>query len=216
MSVEHVEDEYVPDANRSPDTARDYVAVSHKVLDAIPFGAVERLALCILTTTIEDHWVYVFGNGGSAATAAHIACDLNNNTGVAGAPKVRCLPLGLTVATTSAIANDLSYSMVFADELRRCGRPGDLALAVSTSGNSQNVLEGLTVARQLGMRTAALLGFHGGAAVSMVDIPVVVRSESVPHLEDAHNNINHMLTGLLRGHLGAHVAEDQVLQSLVL
>jgi D-sedoheptulose 7-phosphate isomerase len=195
---------------KSQRVAQDYVASMHTILEAIPLDDVARLAQLVFSVTECGRNVYVFGNGGSAATADHIACDLSKNTRVPGAPPVRCLSLVSMASTMTAVANDIGYSSVFSEVLRVCGRPGDLALAVSTSGNSPNVVEGLAFARERGMHTAALLGFHGGKALSLVEVPILVQHKSIPHLEDAHNVINHMLTNCLRGMLAEHAMRKSV------
>jgi D-sedoheptulose 7-phosphate isomerase len=199
----------VPVSIGSLRVAEAYVAAMHVVLDAIPIEAVIRLANLIFSVTLSGNTVYVFGNGGSAATADHIACDLTKNTRVPGAPFVRCVSLASTVTTTTALANDDGYVGVFAEALRMYGRRGDLALAISTSGDSPNVVEALVAARETGIHSAALLGFQGGKAMAFVELPIVVRNKSVPHLEDAHNVINHVLAACVRELLASLVAEKQ-------
>ncbi len=190
---------------RSLQMAQEYLTSMHSILDAIPLDAVSRLARLIFAVTERGRAVYVFGNGGSAATADHMACDLSKNTRVPGAPAIRCLSLVAMPATMTALGNDVAYASIFSETLRIYGQPGDLALGISTSGNSANVLEAFTLAHSLGLHTAALLGCQGGNALALVDLPVVVQDRSVPHLEDAHNVISHMLTNCLRGMLATYV-----------
>lgn len=194
--------------------AQDYLASMHTILDVIPLDDVAGLARLVFSVNESGRNVYVFGNGGSAATADHMACDLSKGTRVPGAPGIRCLSLVSMASTMTALANDIGFSSVFSEVLRTCGRPGDLALAVSTSGNSPNVIEGLALARKRGMRTAALLGFEGGEALSLVELAIVVRHKSIPHLEDAHNVISHMLTDCLRGMLSAHAMRKTTISPL--
>lgn len=178
--------------------AHAYHATMRALMDAIPLDAVTQLAELIYATARRDRTVFVFGNGGSAATADHISCDLAKNTRTLNGPSVRCISLASCMAAFSAFGNDEGYDQVFAGPLRSLGRPGDLALAISTSGNSPNVLRALEMAPMMGMQTAALLGFDGGAARTLVDLPVVICSSSVPHIEDAHLIINHMVTECVR------------------
>lgn len=179
-------------------TVSAYFARMHALVDAIPLDEVVGLAQLIIKVAENDGAIYVFGNGGSAATANHVCCDLTKNTRVPGAPRIRCLSLAGALPLISAFSNDESYDESFAGPLRALGRAGDLALAVSASGNSPNVLHALEAARDLGMYTAALLGFAGGGALSLADVPIVVPCDSVPHIEDAHLMINHALTECLR------------------
>jgi D-sedoheptulose 7-phosphate isomerase len=204
MSIFPIERAEVPLALKTLSIADHYLTGMHAILDAVPIDAVCTLAQLIFSVTVTGSSVYVFGNGGSAATSDHIACDLSKNTRVPGAPCVRCLSLTSPTSMMTALANDDGYGTVFADALRIFGRRGDVALAVSTSGNSPNVLAGLVAGRELGMHTAALLGFEGGAAAGIADVPIVVGHESVPHLEDVHNVINHMLTSCLRELLSSY------------
>lgn len=178
-----------------------YRAAMRDLLHDVPLEAVARLADLIYQSAREERTVFVFGNGGSAATADHMSCDLTKNTRTPGAPLVRCLSLSSAMAAFSAFGNDEGYEQVFAGPLRSLGRPRDVALAISASGNSPNVLEALRAARAQHMHTAALLGFAGGAARDLADVPVVITSTSVPHIEDAHLIVNHMVTECIRAML---------------
>jgi D-sedoheptulose 7-phosphate isomerase len=178
-----------------------------RLCDALPVDRVTELAELIWRVTREAGTIYVFGNGGSAATASHMGCDFLKNTRVPGMPPVRCIDLGANASSSTAFANDEGYAQVFAAPLRSLGRPGDLAIAISASGDSPNILQALRAARDLGMRTAALLGFGGGKARPLADFSLVVGSDFVPRIEDLHLIVSHMLTECLRAHLQQHARQ---------
>jgi D-sedoheptulose 7-phosphate isomerase len=185
-----------------------YLRLASDALEVVPLTQVAALAHLILEVSRRGNAVYVFGNGGSASTADHMACDLSKNTRVDGMRHIRCVSLVSSVGLLTALANDEGYEQVFAAPLRACARPGDLALGVSGSGNSPNLVAAMQTAREMGLHSAALLGFAGGRTRDLVDLPLVVPVDSTPLVEDAHLIINHMLTEMLRNSL-AHLAASR-------
>jgi D-sedoheptulose 7-phosphate isomerase len=142
--------------------------------------------------------VIIMGNGGSAATASHMACDLGKNTVIPGRPRFRVMALTDSMALITAYANDLGYENVFAEQLTNLVRPGDIVVGISTSGNSPNVLRAIELARQAGAITIGWTGYDGGKLAQMVDVPVVVPNHCVEQLEDVHLMLEHMVTAALR------------------
>jgi D-sedoheptulose 7-phosphate isomerase len=142
--------------------------------------------------------VWTFGNGGSCTDAQAIA-QLLRSGALAGSP-VRSHALTDDVASVTALANDVSFDVVFARLLRTLGRPGDIAVAFSTSGSSTNVLAGLEAARGIGMRTVGFAGYDGGdmAASGAVDDLFVVPSTSVHRIQEAQTTLAHVLVELVR------------------
>src|SRR5437667_12594341 len=112
----------------------------------------------------KQHTVFVFGNGGSAALASHLACDLGKGTVNCSPRRFKVMALTDNVALMTAWANDSHYENIFSEQLANFARPQDVAFAISASGNSANVLKALNAARQSGLITAGLTGFHGGHA----------------------------------------------------
>jgi D-sedoheptulose 7-phosphate isomerase len=133
--------------------------------------------------------VFIIGNGGSAATASHFACDLSKNAGGFAA-----IALTDHVPTLTALANDLSYQDVFSKQLEALASPDDILVAISVSGNSPNIIQALGYARSIGMTTVGLLGFEGGWAKNLCDACVVVKSYNYERVEDVHLAICHALT----------------------
>jgi D-sedoheptulose 7-phosphate isomerase len=136
----------------------------------------------------------MFGNGGSATDANDWAIDCV--APLAGAPPVRALSLSLEPAALTAIANDIGAEAIFLRQLIAHGRPGDVAVAISTSGGSANVIAALEEARKRRMLTMALLGYDGGEIVrrGLVDLPIVVRCDYIPRIQEVQASIYHVIT----------------------
>lgn len=141
----------------------------------------------------EGGTVFIFGNGGSAATASHFVCDLVKGTVQEGAPRFKAVALNDNMPTFSAYANDVGYETVFAEPLASLAKAGDLAIGISASGRSPNVLRAMEVARERGLTTVGLTGFQGGLLKDKVDICVIVPSDSMQQIEDAHLVILHAI-----------------------
>ena len=168
------------------------------VLRALPFSAIDRVTEALWRAYVEDRTVYVFGNGGSAALASHCACDLGKGTVVNGNRRFRVLALTDNVPLMTAWANDASYEDVFSEQLAALVDRDDIALAISGSGNSPNILKALEVAKQAGAFTIGLTGFHGGRMKALCDLCVIVPSESMQVIEDLHVCVNHAIFSTLR------------------
>jgi len=143
--------------------------------------------------------VLVFGNGGSAADAQHLACEL-----VGRFVKERgALPaLALTVDTSilTAVANDYSFKQVFARQIEGLGRPGDVALGISTSGESPNVLAALKAAKARGLKTVALTGRDGGSIGRVADIHVNVPDQNTQRVQEVHQTLIHVICEVVELH----------------
>jgi D-sedoheptulose 7-phosphate isomerase len=142
-----------------------------------------------------------FGNGGSASDALHLAAELS----VRFERDRRALPamaLGAETAALTGCANDLGYERVFARQIEALGRPGDLALAISTSGRSPNVIEALRTARAMGIATAGFTGGDGGAMLGLADPLLVVPSAVTARIQEMHIALGQMLCGALEAELG--------------
>lgn len=137
--------------------------------------------------------IFVCGNGGSASTASHFACDMVKGASFGRPSRFRIQALTDSLPTITAYANDVSYEAVFAEQLKNFARPGDLVMAISGSGNSPNVIRAIEYANSIGCRTLALTGRDGGRLGALAQLNLQV---SVPHMgriEDAHLIICHMI-----------------------
>ena len=175
-----------------------YFASLAETVRAIDAAAVERLVEAIRRARDAGGMIYTLGNGGSAATASHLALDLAKNTRRPDRPDLRVFALTDNVGLLTAWANDANYGEVFAAQLDALVRPGDLVIAVSGSGNSQNVLRAVEVANARGAATFGAAGFAGGRLAGLAHDCLVVRSENMQLVEDAHMAIVHAVMCALR------------------
>lgn len=161
----------------------------------------------------QERTAYLFGNGGSASLASHFACDLTKGTcvdGGNGQKRFRATALTDNLAVLTAWANDSGYEDVFSEQLRGLIQPGDIAFAISCSGNSPNVLKALQVARDAGALTIGLGGFEGGRMKSLCDVSLIVPSDSMQIIEDLHLSVAHCLFTLVRNQIAAEAPEKVV------
>ena len=179
-------------------TIDKYLAQLSRVIDAFPRQPLLDILRQLRQARNEKRQVFVFGNGGSAATASHMVCDLIKNTVKPNLARLKVISLVDSVPTISAYANDEGYEYVFAQPLESLGEAGDLAIAISGSGASPNVLKGVETARRKGLATIGLTGVGGGKLRDLVDICLVVPSDSMEQVEDMHMIIDHLLTIALR------------------
>jgi len=164
------------------------------LIPKLPYDDIDRITAMFLRAFHEERTVFVFGNGGSAASASHMMCDMNKGTITDGQPRrLRVLALTDNIPLLTAWANDSSYEFVFAEQLKNFVRQGDLAFAISGSGNSPNVLLGLKTARELGAHTAGVAGYEGGKMKPLCDVCAVVPSSNMQMIEDMHHAILHSM-----------------------
>jgi D-sedoheptulose 7-phosphate isomerase len=152
----------------------------------LPFEAIEEVAATLVQAYESERTIYLFGNGGSAALASHMACDLGKGTVNGSKKRFRAMSLTSNEAMMTAWANDSNYHDIFAEQLANFVAPGDVAFAISCSGNSANVLNALRVARQARATTVGLAGFEGGKMKELCDQCLIVPSDNMQIIEDLH------------------------------
>jgi D-sedoheptulose 7-phosphate isomerase len=172
---------------------RHYFSTVQALLDEIPFEAVDQVVEVLMEANRAGQTVFIFGNGGSASTATHFGCDLAKRPIVAGQPRFRVVALTDNNALMTAISNDISYDAVFSEQLIPLVRTGDVAIGISGSGNSKNVLNAIQVAREAGAKTVGFCGYDGGKLKRMVDLPVHVPSNTMAMVEDMHLMLEHAI-----------------------
>jgi D-sedoheptulose 7-phosphate isomerase len=182
----------------SQSVAAAYLVELTSVLARVPHEPLARTVDVLLEARAGGRRVYVIGNGGSAATASHLVCDLIKAAHVPPYRPLRAFALGDNTAILTAWANDSAYEHTFAEQIEAHVEPGDVVIAISASGNSPNILNGLAAASRNGARTIALLGFDGGAARALADIALHVPCDGYGLSEDAHSAICHALTAGIR------------------
>ncbi len=137
------------------------------------------------------------GNGGSAADAQHIAAELVVRMSMAGRPALPAIALTTDSSLLTAGGNDIGFDNVFARQVEALGAPGDVLLAISTSGNSENVVRAAAAAKARGMKVVGFLGRGGGRLAPMMDVAVVVPSDDTQRIQEGHITIAHILCGAI-------------------
>ncbi len=182
--------------------AKQYFDELQRVMVSFPKDGIDQIAETLVEAYDAGRTVYLFGNGGSAALASHLACDLGKGTAYCnGGKRLRALSLTDNLPTLTAWANDSSYEDVFSEQLRNFVQPGDVAVAISGSGNSRNVLNALQVAREAGATTVGISGFQGGEMKSLCDICVIVPSNNMQIIEDLHLAMAHSIFRIVYGRI---------------
>jgi len=164
----------------SPETLSTIAKVSEVVVNAIR----------------QSNKVLLFGNGGSAADAQHIAAEFVGRFAF-DRPALAALALSVNTSCITAIGNDFGFDRVFSRQIEALGRAGDVAIAISTSGNSLNVLRGLSVAKAMGLHTIALTGCLGGKVRNEVDHCICVPANVTPRIQECHMLIGHIISELV-------------------
>ncbi len=144
--------------------------------------------------------IFFFGNGGSAADAQHLAAEFVNRY-VMDRPPLPAMALTTDTSILTSISNDLAFDEIFAKQLRALGKEGDVAIGISTSGNSPNIIKAFEVAKEMGMKRVALTGNNGGTISKMADFSLVVPSTSTPRIQEVHILIGHILCEMVEHYL---------------
>lgn len=181
------------------DRLRQASAVLQETADVCAASIAE--AATILENALQNgHKVLFFGNGGSASQAEHLAGELVGKF-LLGREALAAICLSTSSVILTAVANDEDFSLVFARQVEALGTAGDVAVGLSTSGDSPNVVEGLKRSRSKGLRTVALTGRSGGAVAALVDVCIRVPADSVPRIQEAHLAAGHTICELVEARL---------------
>lgn len=175
------------------------------ILQSLDLGAVGAVVDELHRAWQRRALIAVAGNGGSAATASHMANDLVKATRVDGHHAVRAISLADNVSLLTALANDEDYAVAFRRQLEAIFLPGDVLVLISASGNSANVVAAARAAQEIGGTTVALVGFDGGELARISDLVILTESEPGDYgpVEDVHLILNHMITGELLSRIDA-------------
>src|SRR3954470_24122736 len=162
-------------------------------LATIDMAAVSRGIRMLAAARDEGRRIFVCGNGGSASTASHFACDMVKGASFGRDQRFRIMALTDSLPTITAYSNDVSYDCVFAEQLKNFAQPGDVVMAISGSGNSPNVLRAMEYGRSIGCRTIALTGRDGGKLAPLADVNIQARIPHMGRIEDVHMIVAHMI-----------------------
>lgn len=186
-------DPWLCDGKQDTLSTEPYFQQLAATIQNLPCEKIDRIVAQIVQAFEEERTIFVFGNGGSAASASHMMCDMNKGTSSRHSRRLKVLALTDNVPLITAWANDCGYETVFSEQLKTFARPGDLVLAISGSGNSANVILALQTARDLGAVTVALTGPAGGRMKSLCDICTEVPCKNMQIVEDLHHAILHSM-----------------------
>lgn len=159
-------------------------------------GKIVRVATAVIRTLKEGKKILLFGNGGSAADAQHIAAEFVNRFMIER-PALPAMSLAADSSVLTSIGNDYEFSDVFAKQVRALGQEGDIAWGITTSGASPNVIRALEAAKKLNLVTVALTGKDGGPAGRIADHVIAVPSTSVPRIQEVHITVGHIICQLV-------------------
>jgi D-sedoheptulose 7-phosphate isomerase len=180
------------------DELGQYYSGLSAAIAALPIERIAEVAELLFDCYRRGGTIFPIGNGGSAATASHFACDLSKGTHLPGSPRIRVVALTDNVPLITAWANDKNYACVFAEQLEALVRKDDVVLLISASGNSPNVLAAAAAGRAAGAHTVAFTGPTGGKVAPMVDIAIPIGIEGMEPIEDGHLILCHSICVSLR------------------
>jgi D-sedoheptulose 7-phosphate isomerase len=178
--------------------AKNYLSNINRAISEIDLDKIQTVAQVIYNAYKNDKQIFIIGNGGSASTASHFACDLGKGTVKDFSKRqkrFRVFSLTDNVATLMAFGNDLSFDKVFSEQLKNLINAGDLVIGISASGNSPNVVKAIEYAKSVGAKTVGLLGFTtGGKLKRLVDFEITVQDNHYGRSEDIHLIIVHLIS----------------------
>ena len=184
---------------------QDYISTLQLTMDQLPHQLIADVIDLLQQARMKGSQVFILGNGGSASTASHFACDLAKNTRKEGLPHFRVIGLTDNVALFSALANDEGYENVFSEQLTNLIRPGDIVIAISASGNSKNVIKAVEAAHRHEATVIGFTGFDGGCLGQSANINIHVNSNIIEHVEDIHLMLEHLIVKTIKDHVQSSV-----------
>jgi len=168
-----------------------------KVIDHIPIQKFEEIVEVMLAAYQQEKQIFIMGNGGSASTASHFACDINKGVSFGLKKRFKVICLNDNVPTVLAYANDISYEDIFVEQLKNFLKPGDLVIGISGSGNSGNVLKAIDYANENRAKTIGLTGFDGGRLAKLAQVSLIVPINDMQKVEDIHLILTHLIMRIL-------------------
>lgn len=188
---------------------RDYLKLFNELVENIDVDAVERATNLLRAARDRGGVIYIAGNGGSAATATHLANDLGKATKISGLRPIRALSMSDNVSWLTALGNDEGYERIFAGQMENFAKPGDVLIVISTSGNSANLVKAVELAKEAGVKSIGVLGFEGGKLMEMVDESIWLPSPVGAYgpVESAHTVVVDLINACLMADRPAGTAE---------
>ncbi len=176
---------------------QESITVKERLLaSAETVAIIGRVSGVLIEVLQKGNKVLLFGNGGSAADAQHIAAEFVGRFAF-DRPALPALALSVNTSCVTAIGNDYGFDLVFARQIEALGRSGDVAIGISTSGNSSNVLRALSVSKKMGLHTVGLTGCTGGKVKDVVDHCICAPSNETPRIQECHILIGHVISEIV-------------------
>ena len=182
--------------------AKAYLDTLCEVISRLDVDAIDNVVNAIIGAYDNESTIYIFGNGGSAATASHIVCDFNKGASIHLDRKFRFICLNDNIPTMMAIANDCGYEHIFSMQLEGKLKTDDLIIAISGSGNSRNVIEAVEYAKGIGCKVIGLTGYSGGKLRELCGYSIHADIEDMQKTEDVHMIVNHLIAQVIARRLG--------------
>ena len=170
-----------------------YLEENRRLLSSIDPAAMAGVIAAVGEARDKDQQIFAIGNGGSASTASHFVTDLAKGASLDRKKRFKVVSLTDNVEWITALGNDLCFEDIFVEQLRNFAQPGDVLIAISGSGNSENVLRAVRHAKEIGCITVGFVGFQGGKLKALVDHAVVIESDHMGRIEDMHLILQHMI-----------------------
>lgn len=180
----------------------DYLARLADTIEKIDKDSIRKVIDVLLETREKEGRIFIFGNGGSAATASHYVCDFNKGVSIDLDNKFDFICLSDNTATMMAIANDIGYDFVFSKQLEGRLKKNDVIIAISGSGNSKNVIKAVEYAKENGNKVISLTGYNGGKLLQMADYPIHANINDMQIVEDVHMIMCHLMASTIAKELG--------------
>jgi D-sedoheptulose 7-phosphate isomerase len=171
-----------------------YAEEVSRVLESVDATSISKAVQAIESAINANSMIWVFGNGGSAATASHFCVDLSKGAALRSSRIIRAIPLMDLTPIQSAWSNDLSYAEAMSMSLKHNARPGDLVIVISGSGNSPNILNVTQMAHEMNLKVIGMTGFDGGKVRELLDFEIHVPAMDMQVVEDSHHTICHFIS----------------------
>ena len=177
---------------------KNYFSEIEQILDKISLKDIEKFASILHNIYLKEGHIFIIGNGGSASTASHFACDLSKGAllpkNYKKIKRLKATSLTDNIAIITAWSNDISYKKIFSEQLNNLLCKNDIVIGISASGNSPNIIEAIKTAKQKKAKTIGLAGFNGGKLAKITDICIIAKINKYDIVEDIHLILTHIIT----------------------
>jgi D-sedoheptulose 7-phosphate isomerase len=181
--------------------AKRYSKELINLISSIPYSDLKKISTILEIAWHNNKKIFLIGNGGSASTASHIACDLSKSTIKSNTPRLKVIALTDSISLITAWANDTSYENIFCEQLQNILEKNDIVIAFSGSGNSPNILKAIRIANEMGGITIGLSGYKGGKLKNIANYNIVINSNNMQQIEDLHLMVGHLIFSFIRDNI---------------